>query len=152
MKLISKLFHHQTIVLATLIMYFLFSHACFIPCCPCASGNSQVLSGDQEHHHNKHFTGTHKQNMNVSVTTLLPSSGNNHDCGCEVITVSNYLVEENLDSYRNIKPVRYHFSFVGSGDTIPNTTGMLSHVQHFLSPLIMESSATQTIRTVVILT
>ncbi|MFC1693095.1 hypothetical protein ACFL1R_06290 [Candidatus Latescibacterota bacterium] len=90
--------------------------------------------------------------MNFPAMALMSSTNHGHDCSCNEITISNYILEDHESSYQNMKPVRYHFSSASSGDTIPNTTGMLSRVQHFLLPLIMESSATQTIRTVVILT
>ncbi len=150
MKLFRKLYRSNTIVLTTVLMYFLFFHAVLMTCCPCASGNSQVLSGDLGHHHNKHFTGTHKQNMNVSVMTLLSFSSNNHDCGCKEITVSNYLVEENWSSYRSIKPDKYHFSFAHFSDSIPNASVLFASIQHFL-PSLIGSSTIQSIRTVVIL-
>ena len=150
MKLIRKLFHHQTTVLAALIMYFLFLHAAFIPCCPCASGRSHVYSCDPEHNHNEHLTGTHKQKMNVSVRTLFSSSSNNHNCGCDEIMVSNYLIGENESSYRSIKPDKYHLSFAHFGNTIQNTFGLSSSIQHFLSPQ-NGSNTIQSIRTVVIL-
>ena len=150
MKLISKLFRHQTTVLATLIIYFLFLHAGFIPCCPCTSGSSHVLSGVPGHHHNEHLTGTHNQNMNVSVMTLISSTSHNHVCDCEKITVSNYLVEESESSYKNIKPVRYHFSFANFGETIPFSFCLSSRIPHFHSPRFVNSTI-QSIRTVVIL-
>ncbi len=150
MKLIGKLFRHKTTVLAALIMYFLFLHAAFIPCCPCSSGRSHVYSCDPEHNHNEHLTGTHKQKMNVSAMPLLSISIHNHVCGCEKIMVSNYLVEENESSYKNIKPVRYHFSFAHFGETIPFSSGLSSHIQHSYSPRF-GTSTIQSIRTVVLL-
>ncbi len=151
MKLSRKWYRH-TIALTSLLMCFVLLHAGLMPCCPCGFGGSHVSHGCMDGQVCEHSEDTHMHNMNVPVMSLASFYNNNHDCDCNEITVSNYYLEKHESYYRNMRPVRYHFSPASSGDTISNTTGMLSRVQHFLPPLIMESSTTQTIRTVVILT
>lgn len=151
MRLISKLFCHQTTVLATLIIYFIFLNAGFIPCCPCTSGSSHVLSCDPEHNHNKHSSGTHKKNMDVSSMALASSSNHSHNCGCEGITVSNYLVEETDISYRSIKPDKYNLSFAHFVETVPFSFCFSSRIPHFHSHRFVNSTI-QSIRTIVLLT
>ena len=147
MKLFSKLFRHHTIVPTTLLMYFFFLHAGLIPCCPCDSGDSH---SDMDNQSCKHCADMHERNINIPALTLASSFNQNHDCGCDEITVPNYHHEERESSYRSIKLYRYHFYPSPSGDTIYNASGMLSDVQHILPPL-MGSSTIQSIRTVVIL-
>lgn len=149
MKLSSKWFRNTT-ALTALLMYFLLLHAGLMPCCPCGSGNFHVSYLDIDSQGCEQSEDTHMHNMNVPVISLASSSNHNHDCGCNEITVSNFILEDHESSYQSMKPVRYHFSPEPTSDTIPNASGKLSHVQHFLPPL-MGSSATQSIRTVVIL-
>ncbi len=150
MKFISKLFRHHTTALTTLLLFFLFFHAGMIPCCPCGSADSHISSCDIGHHHSEHITGNQARNMDVTCLTLLSSSSHKRVCGCEKIMVSNYLIEENANSYRSIKPDKYHFSIAYTGDTTPNAFGKPSSNQH-LPPPQNGSNTIQSIRTVVIL-
>ena len=149
MKLSSKWYRH-TIALTALLVYFHLLYAGLMPCCSFGLVDSHVSYGDVDGQGCKHCADKHERNMNVPAMTLASPSNHNHDCGCEEIKVSNYILEEHKSSYRSMKSVRFRFFLAASVNVIPNTTGMLSHVQHFLSPLI-GSSATQSIRTVVIL-
>ncbi len=151
MKLFRKLYRSHTIVLITVLMYFLLFHAGLTTCCPCGFGDSQVSNGDKDPQNCTYCADTQKLNMNFPAMALMSSTNHSHDCSCNEITFSNYILEDYKSSFQSMKPVRYHFSPASSGDTILKTTGILSCIQHLLPPLIMERNATLTIRTVVLL-
>ncbi len=149
MKLFRILYRSHTIVLTTVLMYFLFFHAGLMTCCLCGSGDSHVSNGDRDHQNYKYCADMQDRNKNFTAMALTSSSNHGHNCGCEEIKVLNYLVEENEISYRSIKPDKYHLSFAHFGDSIPNASVLLASIQHFL-PSLIGSSTIQSIRTVVI--